>query len=117
MGADMEQSTPSSRVIRVGTFELEPRTGELVRGGLKAQVSGQPVQVVLALLDRPGELVTREELVRRLWPEGTFVDFDHSLNKAVNKLRETLGDSAENPTYIETLPRRGYRLIAPLTQE
>jgi TolB-like protein/DNA-binding winged helix-turn-helix (wHTH) protein/cytochrome c-type biogenesis protein CcmH/NrfG len=113
----MKQPTPSSRVIRVGTFELEPRTGELTRDGLKAQLSVQPLQVLLALLERPGELVTREELVRRLWPEGTFVDFDHSLNKAVNKLREVLGDAAENPTYIETLPRRGYRYIGPVTKE
>jgi len=69
------------------------------------------------LLENPGELVTREELVRRLWPSGTFVDFDHSLNKAVNKLREALGDSAEQPKFIETFPRRGYRLIAPVERE
>lgn len=113
-GVRMERSTPSSRVIRIGAFELDPSTGELTRDGRKTQLTVQLLQVLLALLENPGELVTREELVRRLWPEGTFVDFDHSLNKAVNKLRDALGDSAEEPTYIQTLPRRGYRVIAPV---
>lgn len=110
----MEKLTPSSRLIRIGAFELDPSTGELTRDGRKTQLTVQLLQVLLALLENPGELVTREELVRRLWPEGTFVDFDHSLNKAVNKLREALGDSADTPSYIQTLPRRGYRLIAPV---
>ena len=110
----MERSTPSSRVIRIGAFELDPSTGELTRDGRKTQLTVQLLQVLLALLENPGELVTREELVRRLWPEGTFVDFDHSLNKAVNKLRDALGDSADTPSYIQTFPRRGYRLIAPV---
>src|SRR5882724_7889716 len=98
----MPKPTPSSRVIRIGAFELDPTTGELTRDDCKVQLTVQLLQVLLALLDNPGELVTREELVRRLWPSGTFVDFDHSLNKAVNKLREALGDSADEPTYIET---------------
>lgn len=110
----MEKLTPSSRLIRIGAFELDPSTGELARDGRKTQLTVQLLQVLLALLENPGELVTREELVRRLWPEGTFVDFDHSLNKAVNKLRDALGDSADEPSYIQTLPRRGYRLIAPV---
>jgi eukaryotic-like serine/threonine-protein kinase len=113
----MQKSTPSSRVIRIGAFELDPATGELTRNGRKTQLTVQLLQVLLALLENPGELVTREELVRRLWPSGTFVDFDHSLNKAVNKLREALGDSAEQPKFIETFPRRGYRLIAPVERE
>jgi len=113
----MQKPTPSSRVIRIGAFELDPATGELTRNGRKTQLTVQLLQVLLALLENPGELVTREELVRRLWPSGTFVDFDHSLNKAVNKLREALGDSAEQPKFIETFPRRGYRLIAPVERE
>ncbi|MBI3477984.1 MAG: winged helix-turn-helix domain-containing protein [Acidobacteria bacterium] len=113
----MPKPTPSSRVIRIGAFELHTSTGELTRDGGKAQLTVQLLQVLLALLENPGELVTREELVRRLWPSDTFVDFDHSLNKAVNKLRDALGDSADKPTYIETLPRRGYRLIAPVEKE
>lgn len=111
----MEKPTLSSRVIGVGTYDLNTRTGELTGDGRKIQLTVQPLQVLLALLDHPGELVTREELVARVWPAGTFVDFDHSLNKAVNKLRDALEDSAEQPRYIETLPRRGYRLIAPIT--
>ncbi len=108
----MERLTSSSRVIRVGKFELNPRTGELSGGAKPVQLSIQPLQVLLVLLEHPGELVTREELIRRVWSSDIFVDFDHGLNKAVNKLREALGDSAEKPTYIETLPRRGYRLMA-----
>ncbi len=110
----MEKPTPSATLIRVGTFELNTRTGELSGEGRKVQLTVQPLKVLLALLERPGELVTREEIVRRVWPADTFVDFDHSLNKAVNKLRDALGDSAEEPRYIETLPRRGYRVIAPV---
>lgn len=108
----MERLTSSSRVIRVGKFELKPRTGELSGGAKPVQLTIQPLQVLLVLLEHPGELVTREELIRRVWSSDTFVDFDHGLNKAVNRLREALGDSAEKPKYIETLPRRGYRLLA-----
>src|SRR5262249_30182503 len=77
----------------------------------------QPLQLLLALLERPGDLITREELTSRLWPDRTFVDFDRGLNKAMNHLREALGDSAEHPQFIETLPRKGYRFIAPVTQD
>jgi Tol biopolymer transport system component/DNA-binding winged helix-turn-helix (wHTH) protein len=100
--------------VRFGAFELDLRTGELRKHGIRRKIQDQPFQVLQALVERPGELVTREELQRRIWPEGTFVDFDQSLNRAVNKAREALGDSAENPRYIETMARRGYRFIAPV---
>jgi len=102
-----------ARLVRFGTFEVDLRTGELRKTGLKVKLSGQPFQVLAILLERPGEIVTREELQKRLWPE-TFVDVDHNLNTAINKIREVLGDSAENPRFVETLSRRGYRFIAPV---
>src|SRR5207248_3790718 len=89
------------------------RTGELRKAGLKLKFSGQPFQVLAILLERPGEVVTREELQKRLWPD-TFVDVERNLNTAVNKIREVLGDSAETPRFVETLPRRGYRFVAPV---
>jgi len=98
-----------------GEFELNLDAAELRSNGNKTIVPGQPFQVLVTLLDRPGQLVSREQLKERLWPSDTFVDFDQSLNKAVARLREALGDSAENPRFIETLPRRGYRFIAPIT--
>ena len=97
---------------RFGPFEADLRAGELRKHGIRLKVSGQPLEILGLLLERPGEVVTREELRHRLWPQNTFVDFDHSLNAAVNKLREALGDSAEAPRYVETLPRRGYRFVA-----
>ena len=105
---------PASTVatkFRFGVFEADARTGELRKHGIRLRLPDQPFNVLVAMLERPGELVTREELVKRLWPEGTFVDYDHSLNTAVNRLRETLGDSAETPRFIETLPKRGYRFL------
>ena len=105
------------RVYRFGDFVLDARTGELSRGGDRTPLREQPLQLLLALLERPGELVTREELTSRLWPAGTFVDFDRGLNKAVNHLREALGDSAEHPRFIETLPRKGYRFVATVTHD
>jgi DNA-binding winged helix-turn-helix (wHTH) protein/Tol biopolymer transport system component len=106
-------SSPSQRSSRIsfGEFELNLETAELRSNGSKAVLPGQPFQVLLKLLDKAGQLVTREELKKELWPRDTFVDFDQSLNKAVNRLREALGDSAESPRYIETLPRKGYRFI------
>jgi TolB-like protein/DNA-binding winged helix-turn-helix (wHTH) protein/Tfp pilus assembly protein PilF len=95
-------------------FEVDPREGELRRSGLRIKLQDQPLQVLIMLLERPGEMVTREELQCRLWPADTFVDFDHSLNSAIKKLREALGDRSENPRFIETLHRRGYRFIAPV---
>ncbi len=100
--------------MRFGVYELDLHSGELRKSGLKIRLSGQPFQVSAMLLERPGEVVTREELQKKLWPDGTFVDFDHSLNTAINKIREVLGDSAENPRFVETLARRGYRFIAPI---
>jgi len=102
-------------VIRFGTFEVDQRAGELRRNGSRVKLQEQPFQVLIALLDRPGDVVTREELQKKLWPADTFVDFDHSLNAAIRRLREALGDSAENPRFVETVARRGYRFIAPVT--
>ncbi len=105
---------PLTAVIRFQEFEVNLQTGELRKSGRKLKLSGQPMQVLTILLQRPGQIVTREELQNRLWPD-TFVDVDHNLNTAINKIRETLGDSAENPRYLETIPRRGYRFIASTT--
>jgi TolB-like protein/DNA-binding winged helix-turn-helix (wHTH) protein len=105
---------PSSRRIRFGVFELDLRSGELQKQGRKIRLEGQPVQVLICLLENPGELVTREELHRKLWHADTFVNFEHCLNTAVKRLRQALNDSADNPRFVETLPRRGYRFIAPV---
>jgi DNA-binding winged helix-turn-helix (wHTH) protein len=104
----------SNRIARFGVFELDLNTGELRKGGVKLRLQGQPVQVLTLLLERAGDVVTREELREKLWASDTFVDFDHSLNTAINKVREALGDSASSPRYVETLARRGYRFIAPV---
>ena len=103
--------------LRFGVFELELQTGELRRKGVKVRLADQPRQILQLLLERPGELVTREQLRERLWTEGTFVDFETGLNTAVRKLREALDDSAANPRFIERVPRRGYRFIAPVSSE
>ena len=104
----------SGKLARFGLFELDLSAGELRKNGAKLRLQEQPFQVLAFLLERAGDVVTREELRQKLWPADTFVDFDHSLNTAVNKLRESLGDSASSPRYIETLARRGYRFIAPV---
>lgn len=101
-------------LVRFGVFEVDLRTGELRKSGLKLKLTGQAFQVLAMLLERPGDVVTREELQKQLWPDGTFVDFDHNLNAAINKIREVLGDLAESPRFVETLPRRGYRFITPV---
>jgi len=103
-----------SRIICFGLFEVDPRAGELRKNGVKIKLQEQPFQILLALLSRPGDIVTREELCKQLWAEDTFVDFDHSLNAAIRRLRDALGESAETPVFIETLARRGYRFIAPV---
>lgn len=113
----MEHPVRSTRAYRFGTFTLDVRTGELTHAGTRIPLREQPLQLLLALLEQPGELVTREALVNRLWPAGTFVDFDRGLNKAINHLREALGDSADLPRFIETFPRKGYRFIASVTCE
>src|SRR5947208_7080579 len=105
----------SRSILRFGVFEVDVRAGELRRQGVRIKLQEQPFHVLTVLLQRPGEVVTREELRSQNWPADTFVDFDNSLNTAINKLREALGDSADNPRFIETLPRRGYRFIAPVT--
>jgi len=105
----------SRSILRFGVFEVDVRSGELRKQGVRIKLQEQPFHVLAVLLQRPGEVVTREELRSQNWPADTFVDFDNSLNTAVNKLREALGDSADSPRFIETLPRRGYRFIAPVT--
>jgi eukaryotic-like serine/threonine-protein kinase len=107
----MANPAESTQVVHFGEFELDLRTGELHRNGQRIILQEKPFQILTALLERPGEMVTREELIKRLWPAGTFVDFNLGLNKAVNRLRDALDDTAEQPRFIETFPKRGYRLI------
>jgi len=107
----------SRKTVRFGDFEVDLGAGELRKHGLRLRLQEQPFEVLTALLEHPGEVVTREELIRRLWPDGTFVDFDRGLNAAVTRLRQALSDSAESPRYIETVARRGYRLIAQTLPE
>jgi cholera toxin transcriptional activator len=104
----------NARLYRFGIYEVDLRSGELRKNGAKLKLQEQPFQVLAMLLERPGEVLTRDQLRQRLWPADTFVDFDHSLNTAINKLRDALGDSAANPRFIETLAKRGYRFIAPV---
>src|SRR5882724_4687161 len=107
----MKQAVQPSRRFKFGVFEADLRTGELTKLGKRVRLQEQPFQLLAMLLERPGELVIREELRERLWPK-TLVDFDHGLNKAISKVREALGDSAENPRFIETVAGRGYRFLA-----
>ena len=110
----MQVPATGSARLRVGEFEVNLRCGEVRRNGEKIKLQERPFQILAALLERPGEVVTREEIQQKLWPTDTFVDFEHSINTAVNKLRGALGDEVENPRFIQTLPRYGYRLIAPV---
>src|SRR6266849_2306131 len=112
----MAAETQSPTILRFGVFEVDVRAGEVRKQGVRIKLQDQPFQVLAVLLQRPGEVITREELRNQNWPVDTFVDFDNSLNTAINKLREALGDSADNPRFVETLPRRGYRFIAPVTE-
>lgn len=107
---------PASRLLRFGLFELDLKTGELRKRGIKVALQEQPFRVLALLLTHPGDLVTREELRAALWPDAVFVDFDHGLNKAVAKIRRALGDLADSPRFVETLERRGYRFIAAVEQ-
>lgn len=109
----MNEIQPARR-YRFGVFEADATTGELRRKGVRIKLHSQPFQVLVMLLDRPGELLTREEISRELWPDGTFVDYEHGVNSAVNRLRDALGDKANNARFIETLARRGYRFVAPV---
>jgi cholera toxin transcriptional activator len=104
----------AARRYRFGVFEADSGTGELRRKGVRVKLHAQPFQVLMLLLERPGAMLTREEICRELWPEGTFVDYEHGVNSAVNRLREALGDKASNPRFVETLARRGYRFVAPV---
>ena len=113
----MSAAFPTPRVIRFAAFEVDLGAAELRKHGLRIRLPEQAFQVLATLLDRPGGLVTRAELRTRLWPDGTYVNFDHGLNKAVNRLRAALGDSAVNPRFIETVARRGYRLLVPIAGE
>jgi len=113
----MHPKTETAAVQRFGVFELDPRSGELRKKGVRIKLQEQPFKVLTVLLQHPGEVVTREELRSGIWPADTFVDFDNSLNTSINKLREALGDSSDSPRFIETLPRRGYRFIAQVTTD
>lgn len=110
----MSSAATSGGIYRFGVYEVNLSSGELRKSGLKLRLPDQAFRVLVAMLQRPSEIVTREDLRLKLWPEGTFVDFDHGLNTTINKLREILGDNAANPRFIETLARRGYRFIAPV---
>src|SRR6202163_4347456 len=110
----MPSSNREARLLRFGVFEVDLTAGELRKNGARIRLQEQPFQVLTALLQNAGQVVTRDELRETIWPADTFVDFDHSLNTAVNKIRESLGDSASSPRFVETLARRGYRFIAPV---
>src|ERR1700722_18342566 len=112
----MNSPASSSRQVRTGFFEIDLASGRLHKNGRKLPLQEQPFRVLAILLERPGEVVTRQELQARLWPADTYVGFDEGLNTAIRKLRTAFGDSAGNPRFIETLPRRGYRFIAPVTE-
>ncbi len=107
-------ASSESGFLRFGVFEVDLAAGELRKNGARLRLQEQPFQVLAVLLENAGRVVTREDLRQKIWPADTFVDFDHSLNTAVNKIREALGDSASNPRFVETLARRGYRFIAPV---
>jgi len=107
----MTSEAHASRLIHFGDFAIDPHAGELFKKGTRIKLQQQPFQVLAILLERPGDLVTREELRQRIWPADTFVDFDHSLNTAVKKLRQALGDGSQKPRFVETLPRKGYRFL------
>jgi cholera toxin transcriptional activator len=109
----MTDQRPARR-YRFGAFEADAESGELRRQGLRIKLNAQPFQVLMLLMDRPGQLLTREEISRELWPDGTFVDYEHGVNSAVNRIREALGDTASSPRFVETLARRGYRFVAPV---
>src|SRR6202051_1306880 len=111
----MPGSSAPQQVVRFAAFEFNLGTGELRKHGLRIKLNGQPIGVLAALIEQAGDVVTREELQKRLWPVDTYVDFEHSLNAAIKRLRAALGASADAPLFVETLPRQGYRFIAPLT--
>jgi cholera toxin transcriptional activator len=103
-----------TRKFRFASFELDMTAGELTKGGIRMRLGENPLQILAMLVERGGDVVTREEIQQRLWPNGTVVEYEHSINAAVNKLRQVMSDTAEQPRYVETLPRRGYRLMVPV---
>src|SRR5215831_17725965 len=109
-------STPakSAGPIRFGIFEVDLLASELRKSDRKVRIQEQPFRILVLLLERPGEIVSREYIIQRLWPDGTFVDYEHSVNTAIRKLREALGDDPDSPRFVETVPRRGYRFIGPV---
>src|ERR1700756_2558161 len=115
MGAELPFSIRPSAVYHFGVFQADPRSGELRKKGLRVSLQDKPFQLLVVLLQAEGRVVTREDIRRKLWSEGTFVEFDDNLNAAVKKLRAALNDSAEHPRFLETVPRVGYRFVAPLT--
>ena len=110
----MQQGRPAGRIVRFGSFEADFGEGKLTKAGIRIRLQEQPLQILALLLEHPGQLVTREEIRQKLWSCDTFVEFDDALNTAVRKLRAALNDSADNPRFLETVPRRGYRFIAPV---
>src|SRR5277367_323800 len=112
----MNSPASSSRKVRTGLFEIDLASGEVQKNGRRLPLQEQPFRVLAMLLERPGEVVTRQQLQARLWPADTYVGFDEGLNTAIRKLRAAFGDTADNPRFIETVPRRGYRFIAPVTK-
>src|SRR5262249_56095475 len=108
----MEDRPEAQRRLSFGVFDMDLRTGELRKHGLRVRLQRQPFDVLALLIGRAGDVVTREELQQKLWPANTFVDFEHGLNKAINKIRDALGDSADAPRFVETVARRGYRFLA-----
>src|SRR5208283_2000664 len=110
----MQQHGPAGRIVRFGSFEVDLQEGRLTKAGIRIRLQGQPLQILVLLLQSPGQLVTREEIRQKLWSRDTFVEFDDALNTAVRKLRAALNDSADNPRFLETVPRRGYRFVAPV---
>src|SRR6266851_4909259 len=110
----MDEANASAQIVRFGVFEADLRSGELRKNGVRVPLQSQPFQVFVLLVERSGQLVTREELRQKVWPEDTFVDFEQALNTAIAKIRVALGDDADNPRFVQTLPRRGYRFIGPV---
>src|SRR5215475_7039580 len=111
----MEPGAASSKIYRFGLFETDVAKGTLTRNGIRVKLQDQPFRVLILLLERPGEIISRDELRQKVWPEGTYVDFDGSLNVILKKLRAAIDDDSDNPRFIETVPRRGYRFIAPVS--
>src|ERR1700682_5124124 len=111
-----QPTTSPQRQLNFGPFVFDESSGELHKHGVRVRLEGQPLQILATLIRQPGKVVARDEFQHQLWKGGTFVDFDHGLNAAMNRLRQVLGDSADQPRYIETLPGRGYRFIGPVQE-